>query len=84
MEGLARRGLVDSVNVVLTSAHGMAEVTREVYFEQFLDVRRLGVRLVEHGALLSFFVDKVRVQQGVLHSLLRLGVLLNQNQTQRI
>ena len=61
MEGLARRGLADSVNVVLTSAHGMADVTREVYFEQFVDVRRRGVRLVEHGALLSFFVGKVRV-----------------------
>ena len=61
MEGLARRGLADSVNVVITSAHGMADVTREVYFEQFVDVRRRGVRLVEHGALLSFFVDKVRV-----------------------
>lgn len=77
MEGLVSRGLNDSVNVVLTSAHGMADVTRAIFFEEFVNVNRWDVRLVEHGALLSFFVSNQVAVTSALAINLKVNVCYN-------
>ena len=56
LSALEKKGLLDQVNLIITSDHGMANITNNVNVSHYLDIKDESIQIVETGAYLSLNV----------------------------
>ena len=56
METLEEKDLLDKVNLIITSDHGMTNITNVVNVSQYLDIKDESIQIVESDAYLSLNV----------------------------